>query len=113
MIKAGGTHGMRMQFDTTEIDNPCKPGCVIHDDFFCGAAGWEGKRHGAQPRGALLRRTLLVKGRSLSAVHETLENDGTVPDSCNRARRNRQVVTNKIDLRDLRLRDIDLVWMCD
>src|SRR6266436_10034941 len=104
---------MRMQFDTTEIYHPGKPSRVIHDDFFCGAAGWEGKSHGPQPRRALLRRTLLVKGRSLSAVYEPLQDDRTIADSGKRARRNRQVVTSKIELRDARLREINLVRMCD
>src|SRR5437868_10584625 len=113
MIEVGGTHGMRMQFDTTKVDHPGKSSRVIYDDFFCGASGREGKRHGAQPRRALLRRTLLIERWSLGAIHEPLEDDRTVPDSSKRARRNRQVVTNKIEFRDGRLRKINLVWMCD
>ena len=35
----------------------------------------------------------------LGAVHEPFENDGTVPDSGERARRNRQVVAHQIEFR--------------
>src|SRR5258708_441211 len=111
MIEVGGPHGMRMQFDAAEIYYPGKPSCVIDNDFFCGASGREGKRHRPQPRGALLRRTLLIKRRSLGAIHEPLKDDRTVPNSSKRAGRNRQIVTNKIEFRDARLREINLVRM--
>ena len=77
------------------------PSRVIHDDFFCGAAGWEGKSHGPQPRRALLRRTLLVKGRSLSAVYEPLQDDRPISNSLQRAAGNREVVAHHVQLAEL------------
>jgi hypothetical protein len=41
MIEIARTNGMRMQFDAAEIYYPRKPGRVVHDDFFRGAAGWK------------------------------------------------------------------------
>src|SRR6185437_16392557 len=77
------------------------------------AAGWKRKRDRAQPLGTLLRRTLLIKSRGLGPVHEALENNRTVPNSSQRTRRNRQVITDEIEFRNARLREIKLVGMGD
>src|SRR5438067_507250 len=109
MIQIGETNGMRMQFDTTEIDYPGKPRRIIDNDFFSGAAGRERKGNSAQPGGALLRRALLVKRWSFSPVHESFEDNWTIANSSQRARRNRQIVANQIEFRDARLGKINLV----
>src|SRR3954471_1044981 len=85
----------------------------MDDDFFCSAAGRKRKRDSTQPGGALLRRTLLVKGWSLGAVHESLEDDRTVPNSSERSRRNRQIVANQVEFCNARLREKELVRIRD
>src|SRR3954454_12306350 len=104
---------MRVQFDATQFDYPRKPGCVIYNNFFCGATGGKRKRDRAQPGGALLGRTLLVKRWSFSPVHESFEDDRTIANSSQGARGNRQIVANQIEFRDARLRKINLVRMGD
>ena len=94
---------MRVQLDAAEIDDPREPRRVVDDDLFRGAAGRESQRDRSQPRGALRRRALLIEGLTFGAVDEALEHHGTVADSGQRARRDRQVVANQIELGELRL----------
>ena len=54
----------------------------------------------------------MIKGLTLGTVNETLENDRTIADSGERARRDRQVVPHEIEFRDSRLcRKIQFVRM--
>ncbi len=64
--------------------------------------------------GPLGGRALLIKRLAFGAVHESLENDRTIPDSGESARRDRQVVANQVEFRELRLPGkIKLVRMRD
>ncbi len=36
MLKISGAHGVRVEFDAAQVDDPGKPGCVIDDDLFGG-----------------------------------------------------------------------------
>ncbi len=91
---------MRMQLDAAQVDDPGQPGRIIDDDFFRGAARRERQRDGSQPGGPLGGRALLIKRLALGAIDEALENDRTIPDSGQRARRDGQVVADKIEFRD-------------
>lgn len=85
-----------MQLDATKIYDPCKPCSVIDNDFFCRAARREREGYRPQPLGALRWCALLVEGLAFSALDVPLEDERTVPDSSERARRDRQVVANQI-----------------
>src|SRR4029077_2423453 len=61
MVKITRPHRMRMQLDTSEIDDPCQAGWVV-DDYFLGCAARRKRQcDGSQPRRSLFRRTLLIK----------------------------------------------------
>ena len=62
--------------------------------------------------GRSVGRALLIERLALGAVDESLENDRTVPDPTQRARRDRQVIAHQIEFGQLRLlREIRLVRM--
>ena len=95
---------MGVQFDATQIDDPGKPSRVIDDDLFRSSARREREGNCSQPWRPLSGRTLLIKRLTLGAVDETLQNNRTILDSGERARRNGQIVAHKIEFRDSRLR---------
>src|SRR6185437_3196073 len=102
---------MRMQFDATQIDDPSQASRVVDDDFFCGSSGRKRKRDRTQPTGPLLRRPLLIKSWGFGPVHKPLKNNRTVPNSGQRARRNRQIITDQVEFCYARLREVSLVGM--
>src|SRR4030095_4819036 len=54
-------HRMRMELEAAGLHAPGDPRRVVDDDLFGGAPRWKRERDGAQPRGALLGRALLVE----------------------------------------------------
>ena len=94
---------MRMQLDAAEVDDPREPRRVVDDDFFRCAARRKRQRDGAQPRGPLGGRALLIERLAFGAVDEALEHDRTIADAGESARRDRQVVAHEVELRELRL----------
>ena len=114
VVEIFGADGVRVQLDAAEIDDPREAGRVVDNDFFRGAPGRKGQRHGAQPGGPRCGRALLIKRLAFSAVHEALEDDGAVADSRQCAGRDREIVAHKIDLGELRrLRKIQLFRVRD
>ena len=98
-----------MQLDATEIDDPRKPRRVIDNDFFRSASRRERERYRSQPRGTLRWCALLIEGLTFGAIDVSLKDKRTVPDSGERARRDRQIVTDQVDFRELcLLREIQL-----
>jgi hypothetical protein len=113
MLKIGGAHGMGMKFDAAEIHDPGEAGRIIDYNLFRGPARRERERDRSQPRRALRRGALLIKGFSLSAVDEAFENNWTVVDSGERTRRNGKVVADEIEFGNSCLREIELIGMRD
>ena len=114
MIEVGGSHRMRMQLDTTEIDDPRQPCIVVDHDFFRGASRWERECDSSEPRRALRRCAFLVECLAVGAVDVSLEDDRTVADSSERAGRDRQVVADQVKFRELDLfREVQLAWIAD
>src|ERR1700722_10983354 len=103
MIEIAGAHRMRMQLDASKVYNPRKSGAIIDDDFFRSAARRERERYRSQPRRAPGWCALLIEGLTFGAVDISLEDKRTVADSDQRARRDRQVVADQIQFRELRL----------
>ena len=94
---------MRMEFDASEIDDPRKPRRIIDNNFFRGAARRERERYGAQPQGVLRWRALLIERFTFGAIDVPFEDKWTVSDSGERARCDRQIVTNQVEFRELGL----------
>src|SRR5262249_24610007 len=103
VLEISGTHGVGVLLDATEVDNPDKAGRIVNDDLFCGAARWKRQSDRSQPRRPFAGSALLIERFALGAIHEALENDRAVLDSAQRPRRNRQIVANQIEFRELRL----------
>src|SRR5262245_16469699 len=104
------TYGVRMQFDATQIYDPCESRSLIDHDFFRSASRRKRKRHCSHPLRVLRRRALLIKRLTFGAVDETLENQWAILNSADCASRNRQVVTHDIELREFGLlRKVKLV----
>jgi exodeoxyribonuclease-3 len=91
---------MRMQLDASEVDDPCKPGTIIDNDLFRCASRRERERYRSQPLGALRRRALLIERFTLGAIDVSFKDNGTVADSGERARRNRQVVADEVKFQE-------------
>src|SRR5438477_6571256 len=89
-----------MQFDTTQVYDPGKPRRVIDDDLLRFAARRERQRNGSQPIRPLFGCAFPIKCLCFGAVDETLENQRTISDSSESARRNRQIVAYKIEFRE-------------
>jgi hypothetical protein len=87
MIKIAGAHRVRMQLDATKIDDPRKPRRVIDNDFFRSASRRERECYRSQPRGPLRWCALLIERLTFGAIDVSLEDQRTVPDSDERARR--------------------------
>ena len=104
VIEIAGAHRVRVQLDAAEVDDPREAGRVVDDDLLGGAARRKRQRHGAQPGGPVLGRALLIERLALGAVDEALEHDGPVADAGDRAVRDRQVVADDVELRQLRRR---------
>jgi hypothetical protein len=49
MVKVICAYGVGVQLDAAEIDDPCKSGSIVQDNFLGGSSRREGERHGAQP----------------------------------------------------------------
>ncbi len=92
-----------MQLDAAQVDDPGEPGRIIDHDLFRGAARRERQRYRSQPRRPLGGRALLIKGLAFGAVDEALEHHRTIPDSGQSARRDRQIIADDVELRELRL----------
>jgi hypothetical protein len=101
-----------MQLNAAQVHNPCQPGGIIDDQFLCCAPRWEGKRDGSEERRMIGRRTLLIKGLGFRSIDEPLQHNRPVSNAIQRARSYRQVVADKINLRELYIsREIELVGM--
>ena len=117
MLQIRGTDGMGMELDASEIDDPGKTRRIVNDNFLGRATGRKGKRYNSQPLWPLCRGTLLIEGRLLGTVHEALQDERPIPNSCQSAVRNRKVVLHELKLGNLdfpgevrlaRMRDADL-----
>jgi len=98
-----------MQLDAAKIDDPRKPRCVIDNDFFRGASRRERECYRLQPRWALRWCAFLIERLTFGAIDVALEDKRTVPDTKERARRDRQVVAHQVKFRELGLsREIQL-----
>ncbi len=100
MVEIGRAHRMRMKFHASEINDPRQPRPIVHNQFPRGAAGWEGKFHGAQKGRQIGRCPLLIERFLFSAVDEALENDRPVTNAPKGAWRNRKKVMDQVKLRN-------------
>jgi len=106
-----------MELDAPEVHDPREPRGVVDDDLLGGSPRREAERHRAQPLGSIVRRALLIERLAVGAVDEPLEHDGPIANTEQGTRRDREVIADEIELRDLRLavkysllrvRDLDL-----
>lgn len=81
MFQIAGANGMGVEFDTTEVDDPCQARRIINHYFFRSSAGWKRQRYSSQPGRTLLGRTFLVKGWLLATVYKSLQNDWPILNS--------------------------------
>src|SRR5260370_28787110 len=110
MVEIAGAYGMRMWLDAARVDDPGQARRIIDHDFLRSASRRECERNCSQPRRAPAGRALLIKRLTFGAVNEPLENQGTIPDSTQSARRDRQIIAEDVKFRQLRLaRKIELV----
>src|SRR6266545_1621444 len=73
VLEIVGAHGMRVQVDATEIDDPQKLSRVTHDDLSRRPAGWKAQLHRLDPLGMLFGSPLLKERLTLRAAHVALE----------------------------------------
>ena len=90
VLEIAGAHGVRMQLDAAQVDDPGEPGRVVDDYLFGCAARGEGQRDGSQPVWTLGGCALLIERLALGAVDEALEDDRAVSDSGESAGRDRR-----------------------
>ena len=78
-----------MELDAAQIDDPGEPGRIVDYHLFRGSARRKSQRYRTQPRRPPARRTLLIKHFALCPVDETFQNQRTILDSGESARRDR------------------------
>lgn len=98
VVEIGRAYRVRVEFQAAEINDPGKAGGIVDDDFLGGAAGGKGESHRAEPGGEAGGGAFLIKGLPLGAVDEAFENDGTVFDAGEGARRNGEIVAHDVEL---------------
>src|SRR5579875_1882962 len=114
MFKVAAAHGMGMQFEAPEIDDPRQTGGVVHHDFFRDTPGRKSQSDGSQPAGTFYRSALLVESFALGSVHEAFEYQRAVADCVERAGRERPIIADDIKFRELDLaRKIEFFRMRD
>ena len=99
--RSHGAYRVRMQLDAAQVDDPREPRRIIDHDLFGSASRRERQRYCSQPREALRGRALLIERLTFGAVNEALENHRTIPDSGQSARRDRQIIADEVEFRDL------------
>ncbi len=98
MIQVARAHRMWMQLEASEVDDPRQSRRVVDDDFFRGASRWKRERDGAQPRGPIFRRALLIERLALGAIDVAFQYDGAIANSAQRAGRDREIVADQVEL---------------
>src|SRR5262249_49761167 len=96
-------HGVRMQLDAAEVDDPGEPRRIVDHDLFRGTTGRKRQRHRPQPRRSLAGSALLVEGPAIGAVEDPLEQDRAMAKAAERARGDGRVVADEVELRELPL----------
>ena len=81
VIEIVGPHGVRVQLDAAEIDDPGEAGGVIDDYFFGCTSRRKRERNGAQPVRRILRRPFLIERRLLGAIDEAFEHVRPIADA--------------------------------
>ena len=89
MIEIRCAHCVRVQLNATEVHDPREPGGIVNDNLLRFAAGRKEQRRGAQPLRSIRRCALLIKRLSFSTIDKALENDWTIANAGERARRDR------------------------
>src|SRR5205823_14572241 len=99
MVQVGGSHRMRIEVDTAEVDDPRQLGSVRDDDFFGGAARWERQLDGLDPLWARGWSAFLEKSLALRTIDEPLEGHRSTVDAAQRPLRDGHVIAHQIELR--------------
>ena len=113
MVEVVGAHGMRVEVDAAEVDDPGQRRGLVHDDLVGGPAGREGQLGGADPVGRVVRRPLLEERLLGDAVDEALEGHRPAADAGQRAVGDRKVVVDEVELRVSGVREVDLLRVGD
>jgi len=103
VVEIGRAHGVGVQFDAAEVDDPGESGGVIDYDFFGGAAGGKREGDGSEPGRPVGGSALLIERLAFGAVDEALENDGAVVDTNQGALGYGEIVGDEVEFRELRL----------
>jgi hypothetical protein len=104
---------VRVEVDAAEVDDPRQLRCVVQDDLLGRPPRREAQLDGPDPLRALLRRPLLEEELPLRAVDEPLHGHRAIACAAKGAVGDREVVTDKIDLRVAGAREEDLVGVAD
>jgi hypothetical protein len=113
MLQVVRAHGMRVEVDAPEIDDPQKLRRVPHDDLLRRASRRERELHRLDPVRPLRGRSLLEKGLALGAVHVPLEHDRSRSDPAQSTLGHRRVVPDEVELRVATPREVHLVRVAD
>ena len=92
-----------MELDAPQVDDPGETRRIVDHHLFGRSSGRKREDRRAEPGGSFLRRALLIKRLPLGAIDEALEHDRSIPNTAERALRDREVVADEFDLRELRL----------
>jgi hypothetical protein len=113
MVQIAGSHGVRVEVDAGQVDDPRQRGGVIDDHLVGGAPGREGELYRSDVWRQVLGRALLEERLTIGALDEALERHGPIADAHQRAVRDAHVVLDELELRDPGLREEDLRWVGD
>ncbi len=97
MVEVVGPDRMRIQVDTSEVEDPDQLGRVADHDFLGRPARREAQLDRLDPLGSRRGRPLLEEELPFGPVYEALERLRTARDAANGAVRDRKVVANEIE----------------
>src|SRR2546430_383707 len=113
MLEIVGANRMRIQVDTSEIDDPRELRRIPYDDLFRRPTRREPQLHGFDPFRSSSRRALLEEEVAFDAVDVPLHRHRPAGHTAHRPVTDGDVVVDEIELRVPRARKEDLVWIRD
>src|SRR6202521_5911054 len=105
MIEILRAHRMRMQLETSEIGHPDQGRRVPRHDFLRAASRGKPYADHLHPWRPVLGRSLLKEKLAADAIRKPNHDVGTPAGSAQRTVRNKEVVTNEVELGMARLRE--------
>ena len=113
MVEVVGTHGVRIEVDAAEVDDPGQGRRVVDDDLVGRPARRERELRRPDPVGRVVRRALLEERLLGDPIDEPLEGHRAAADTGQRPVGDGEVVLDEVQLRVPGVREVHLLRVGD